>query len=234
MWGHRIAVIGGGAIGEAFWLVSQFVYGSTYSASALVCADAIGGGAIAAGFAIYVSADFLDKSKLEKMFFFSIAAGLSFPSILSTISNAKDIAQIHSTNRQVQQSVQTVQQQISSPGGNPAKVAQEIKQAGTALSVNPASPDVKLSYDAVSKTAISSLSAKATNAKNPADYVGAIAQIGTVPQFHFDAASKLAELSNSSNVRVSAAAKPALERLTEGTTQLNTEVEAATSNKSHP
>jgi len=163
-----------------------------------------------------VSADFLDQTKLEKIFMISAVAGLSFPSVISTIANAKDVAQIQGTNKQVQQSVEAVQQQISSPTVNPAQVAQDIKQAGTTLNANPASADVKLSYDTVSKTAINSLSTKAQQSGNPTDYVKAIEQIGTVPQFHLDATAKLVQLSNSNNAEVSAAAKPALERLNYG------------------
>jgi len=233
MWQNRFAVTGGGALGGVFWLLTQMVGGTPLTVSAVVYAYAIIGGVIAAGIAIYVSADFLDQTKLEKIFMISAVAGLSFPSVISTIANAKDVAQIQGTNKQVQQSVEAVQQQISSPTVNPAQVAQDIKQAGTTLNANPASADVKLSYDTVSKTAINSLSTKAQQSGNPTDYVKAIEQIGTVPQFHLDATAKLVQLSNSNNAEVSAAAKPALERLNYGGVNFS-RVNMAAPAPSHP
>lgn len=220
MWKHRVAVIAGGAIGGVFWLLTQFIGGHALPASALVYGYAILGGALAGGIAVYVSADFLDQTKLEKMFFFSAAAGLSFPSFISTIANAKDVAQIQGTNRQVEQTVS----QVSSPTASPTQIAQAIKQAGTTLSVNPASADVKLKFDAASKTAINNLSATAQHSSDPTNYVKALEQIGTIPQFHSDASSELLELSNSKNPHLSAAARPAFERLNYSTIQFNNAV----------
>jgi hypothetical protein len=222
-----IAVISGGFIGGVFWLLTQIIGANTIALSTAVYAYAIIGGIIAAGIAAYLPSD-VDHSKVKKLFFVSAVAGLSFPSIISTATNAKDIAQIHGTNKQVQQSVEAVQQQISSPTVNPAQVAQDIKQAGSTLNTSPASADVKLNYDSVSKTAINSLSAKAQQSKDPSDYVKAIEQIGTVPQFHSDVTTKLVQLSNSSNPQVSAAAKPALMRLNYTAFQFNEAAPAAT------
>lgn len=215
-----ISVCLGGLVGGVVWLLTQIIGANNFQLAPAVYVYALLGGMIAAGVATYVPSG-VDYTQVKKLFFVSAVAGLSFPSIISTTTNAKIVAQVRDTDKAVQQSVQTVSAQIASPGVNPQAVAQTVQQAGQALNSSPASSEVKLSYDSVSRAAISTLSTKAQNSSNPNAYVNAIEQIGTVPQLRTDAATQLAQLSNSKDREVSAAAKPALSRLSIGPVIVN-------------
>jgi phosphate/sulfate permease len=207
-----IAVCGGGLLGGVFWLLTQIAGAATLDLPVSVYLYALIGGIIAAGLATYVPAD-VDHSKVERMFFISAAAGLSFPSIISTAVTAEDVAQIRGTNKQVERKVEALREQIRSDTTDPAQVAQAIREAGARLSSSPASADVKQSYDAVSRNAVESLGAQAAQSPDPQQYVQAIEQIATVnPQLRDASTAQLIELSRSDKPELSAVARPALER----------------------
>jgi hypothetical protein len=137
-------VSGGGALGGILSVISVFgesVFGTQIISSPFstflnaILIPTLKGG-VAAGLGVYLLAN-SDMTNLVRVFFFSIACGLVFPSILDQAATVASKTTTQLANQQVSVATETIKQSVESGVANTAdidKAIQEIRAAQSTAS----------------------------------------------------------------------------------------------------
>lgn len=201
-----------GFCGGLLWIVTQIIGTPDPGLEIKHFLYALGGGWLAAGLYAYTGDD-PDTTKPEKMFFLSMLAALSFPSIVSNATNAEVIGKKR-VNASAVDKVADAQTSIAEAADRPEALVASLEDAKSKVERPSVDAEVREALSDVSVEAVRQLEVQATMSQDPERFTAAIEQVAAVdPRAARKSIATLGTLAASEDTAVSEAATQSLNRL---------------------